>query len=412
MSVEGWTKVAIEDCCEILDGKRVPISAEEREKRIGNVPYYGANGLQGYIDDHIFDEDLILIAEDGGYFNEFSTRPIAYKISGKSWVNNHAHVLKAKHGYYQDIIFYLLEHKDIQPFIVGGTRAKLNQSELRSIEFWMPECGEEQRQIAAVLSTIDRAIEQTEATIAKQQRIKTGLMQDLLTKGIDESGNIRSEETHEFKDSAIGRIPVEWDVSNLDSVCSRITDGVHQQVKTTESGIPFLYVSCVREGVILWNRAARIDSRTYEQISKGCEPKKGVILYTVVGSYGHAAVIETDVKFSFQRHIAYILPNEEILDPSYLMEWMNSSKIKNYADQAALGNAQKTITLGALREFPVLRPGKDEQLKISRLLASQSKSLNKYYAVLDKLKTQKTGLMQDLLTGKVCVTPLLDRPST
>jgi type I restriction enzyme S subunit len=87
---ERWASVAISECCEILDSKRIPVNAEEREKRIGDIPYYGANGLQGYIDDFIFDEPLILIAEDGGRFDEYSTRPIAYRISSKSWVNNHA----------------------------------------------------------------------------------------------------------------------------------------------------------------------------------------------------------------------------------------------------------------------------------------------------------------------------------
>lgn len=78
----------------------------------------------------------------------------------------------------------------------------------------------EQEKIAAVLSKIDLTIAQTEAIIAKQQRIKTGLMQDLLTKGIDENGNIRSEETHEFKDSPLGRIPVEWESNNLSQAFS------------------------------------------------------------------------------------------------------------------------------------------------------------------------------------------------
>ena len=94
-----WSTWTIEECCDILDNKRIPVNSEEREKRIGDIPYYGANGLQGYIDDFIFDEHLILIAEDGGRFDEFTTRPIAYRISGKSWVNNHAHVLRAKTGF-------------------------------------------------------------------------------------------------------------------------------------------------------------------------------------------------------------------------------------------------------------------------------------------------------------------------
>ena len=163
-----WPTWRLEECCDILDSKRVPINSEERERKIGNVPYYGANGQQGYIDDFIFDEPLILIAEDGGRFDEFSTRPIAYRIAGKSWVNNHAHVVRARTGFSQDAIFYTLEHKDIQSFIVGGTRTKLNQSALRSITIRLPERESKQTKIAEILSTVDQAIEQAEALITKQ----------------------------------------------------------------------------------------------------------------------------------------------------------------------------------------------------------------------------------------------------
>ncbi|MBL7791603.1 MAG: restriction endonuclease subunit S [Saprospiraceae bacterium] len=119
-----WRTVTINDCCEILDSQRVPLNAEQRAKIQGNIPYYGANGVQGYISEYLFDEALILMAEDGGNFEQFSTRPIAYKISGKSWVNNHAHILKAKQGYNQDFVFYSLVHKNILYFIQGGTRSK------------------------------------------------------------------------------------------------------------------------------------------------------------------------------------------------------------------------------------------------------------------------------------------------
>lgn len=86
-------KIFIEDCCEILDSMRVPITASKRE--IGEYPYYGANGIQDYVADYIFDDELVLLAEDGGNFGS-KERPIAYRVSGKCWVNNHAHVLKPK----------------------------------------------------------------------------------------------------------------------------------------------------------------------------------------------------------------------------------------------------------------------------------------------------------------------------
>ena len=93
----------------------------------------------------------------------------------------------------------------------GSTFEAINSSELKQWPILHPKDKAEQAKIAEVLSTVDRAIEQTEALIAKQQRIKTGLMQDLLTRGMDEHGNLRSEQTHKFKDSPLGRIPVEWD---------------------------------------------------------------------------------------------------------------------------------------------------------------------------------------------------------
>ena len=74
-----WTEISIGECCEILDSKRIPLNAEEREGIPGDIPYYGANGVQGYISKYIFDDDLILIADDGGYFEQFETRPIAYR---------------------------------------------------------------------------------------------------------------------------------------------------------------------------------------------------------------------------------------------------------------------------------------------------------------------------------------------
>ena len=116
---EDWELKTIEELCIFENHRRIPISEVERAKRPGKVPYYGANGQKGVIDVPIFDEDLILIAEDGGHYNDFRNRAIAYRIQGPSWVNNHAHVVRAKDPEDQNFIFYALEHKDIRKFING-----------------------------------------------------------------------------------------------------------------------------------------------------------------------------------------------------------------------------------------------------------------------------------------------------
>jgi len=131
-----WKKVKLGDVCDILDSKRIPISEEKRIK--GEYPYYGANGIQGYINDYIFDEELVLLAEDGGNFGS-KTKPIAYKISGKTWVNNHAHVLKAKDEIVStDFLLYSLMFYDVTKLITGTTRKKLTRIGMEKINLFIP----------------------------------------------------------------------------------------------------------------------------------------------------------------------------------------------------------------------------------------------------------------------------------
>lgn len=122
--------IRVEDCCEILDSQRRPIT--ESERVLGRYPYYGANGIQGTINQYIFDDKLVLVAEDGGHFGS-KTKPIAYLVNGKCWVNNHAHVLRAKKGFLAEYICYSLMFYKIEGYINGATRQKLTQAALRKL---------------------------------------------------------------------------------------------------------------------------------------------------------------------------------------------------------------------------------------------------------------------------------------
>ncbi|MDX8417562.1 restriction endonuclease subunit S [Absicoccus intestinalis] len=122
--------ILLEECCDILDSRRIPITASKRKK--GPYPYYGANGVQDYVADYIFDDELVLLAEDGGNFGS-KDRPIAYRVSGKCWVNNHAHVLKPKSGLDVDYLCYSLMFYDTNGLVNGATRQKLTQAMMRKM---------------------------------------------------------------------------------------------------------------------------------------------------------------------------------------------------------------------------------------------------------------------------------------
>jgi type I restriction enzyme S subunit len=174
-----WEEKKLGEVCECLDNLRKPLNDNERQKLQGKYPYWGANNIMDYINDYIFDETIVLLAEDGGNFNEFKTRPIANIYKGKCWVNNHTHVLRSiKNISVNEFLFYSLVHKDITGFVSGGTRAKLTKGEMLKIPISIP-CLEEQTKISSFLSAIDEKINRTENQIQQAQQYKKGILQNM-----------------------------------------------------------------------------------------------------------------------------------------------------------------------------------------------------------------------------------------
>lgn len=166
----------LKDVCLIKDNLRKPINSSERDLIKGDVPYFGANGLVDYLNDYIFNEDLVLIAEDGGNFNEFYNREIAYRVSGKSWVNNHAHVLTVKEKSFPiDWLFYSLVHKNILMYITGTTRLKLNKSDLENITIWLPKI-DEMNILINKLQKIDLNRKQINCKLQSSQSLQKSLI--------------------------------------------------------------------------------------------------------------------------------------------------------------------------------------------------------------------------------------------
>ncbi len=280
---DGWSETNINNVCNVLDSKRIPLNSQKRATRQGVYPYYGANGIQGFINDYIFEGEYVLLAEDGGNFDQWEDRPISYFVSGKFWVNNHAHILKAKGDNITRFIHYSLVHKNILKHINGGTRAKLNQSDMRDIELLRPPLPE-QKKIAAILTSVDTVIEKTQAQIDKLKDLKTGMMQELLTKGIGHT---------EFKDSPVGRIPVEWGVVTV----LELGNGHKDTVQTgpfgaqlhskdyVEEGIPLVLIKNIKEDGLDDTDIPKITEKDANRLSR-YRLKEGDIVFSRVGRVG------------------------------------------------------------------------------------------------------------------------------
>lgn len=176
---EDWEQEKLEDLVKFLDSDREPVKQSERAKVDDVYPYYGASGIIDYVEDYLFDDDLILLAEDGANIINRSS-PIAFKVSGKCWVNNHAHVLKPKEEAELRYVLEYLESIRYEKYNTSTAQPKLSQTTCRKIPIPKPPLAE-QKAIAEIFSTLYEAISNLKKLIKAKKRYKKGLMQQLLS---------------------------------------------------------------------------------------------------------------------------------------------------------------------------------------------------------------------------------------
>lgn len=287
----------------------------------------------------------------------------------------------------------------------GSTMQHITRKELERFGAPCPESKPEQTKIAEILSTVDRAIEQTEALIAKQQRIKTGLMQDLLTRGIDEHGALRSEQTHEFKDSPLGRIPTEWRIAHLSELArvdrGKFTHRPRDDMRFYGGEWPFIQTGDVTSRI-----GGIVDSYTQTLSALGVSVSKefprGTIAITIAANIADTAILGLPMFFpdSVVGAVVYE-PNAMRFVEMAIRRW------KPILERMAPQSAQRNINLETLRPLLIATPSPDEQARIAKVYDSAEHAHEQLYDSGEKLRALKAGLMQDLLTGRKSVTPLL-----
>ncbi len=400
--------VKLSECCDILDNLRIPLNSEEREKIKGNIPYCGANGIQGYISEYIFDENLILLAEDGGNFDEYQTRPIAYRISGKSWVNNHAHVLRAKGGYDFSFVFYSLQHKNITPFIKGGTRAKLNQAELREITIW-DVAYPIQARIGEVLETIDNQIDATQALIDKYTAIKQGMMADLFSRGIDPDTKALRPSLQEapelYNKTSLGMLPKGRSVVPFEQLSEVIDPNPSHRYPDSVpfGGVPIASTENF-EGTDGFNlaKAKLVPDCEFAKQFDRCKYQKDDVIFARKGRIGFARQYgEAKKVFS---HTVVVMKAKTNVHTDFLLWLVRSTQYLEAIDFEMNSNSGvPTLGVDVIKRVGVAAPSMGEQQDIAKSLNQINKKIHTELSFLAKTKAQKTGLMQDLLTGKVPV---------
>lgn len=360
----------LEECCEILDSKRIPIT--EKDRVPGNIPYYGANGIQDYVNDYIFDDELVLLAEDGGNFGS-KTRPIAYRVSGKCWVNNHAHVLKPKSIVDVDFLCYSLMFYNVDSIINGATRKKLTQSAMREMK--IPKLIlNKQLGIVKRLKTIEKIIDHR-----KQQLEQL----DLLTKSrfVEMFGDVNVNEK-------------KWYVKKLNDICSLKSGGTpsRQHPEYFEGTIP--WITTVSLGKMIIDERDAVEFITEEAIENSATkliPKNSLLFGVRVGV---GKVSKNIIPMCTNQDIVAITNiDEHTINLIFLKQ--NLDMFSNLFDNQKRGATIQGIKSDVLKNIEIILPPIELQNEFARFVEQVEKTKTQVQKSLDEAQLLFNSLMQE-----------------
>ena len=349
---QGWGVTKLGDIVDFFDNLRIPVAASLR--KFGTTPYYGANGIQDYVDGFTHNGEFVLIAEDGA--NDLINYPVNY-VNGKIWVNNHAHVVSGKNKIIDNkFLSYCLKITNFSKFLVGGTRAKLNASILKNIEILLPKDIKEQTKIAQILSDADELINVKCGLLDKKRAIKQAAAQQLLT-----------PKPH-------------WHTATLGEICKYIKTGKLDANAMEENG-EFPFFTCAK-------KVYRINKYNFDLealLISGNGANVGYIHY-YKGKFN--AYQRTYVLSDFSCNIFYL---KNFLD----------LKLQERIEKEVRSGNTPYITMDTLVDMWISFPNLSEQTKIAKILSDMDDEISALQDEIEKLKIIKQGAMDELLSGKI-----------
>ena len=359
----------LEDCCEILDSKRIPITASER--KAGPYPYYGANGVQDYVSDYLFDDELVLLAEDGGNFGS-KTRPIAYRVSGKCWVNNHAHVLKPKENINVDFLCYSLMFYNTDGLVNGATRQKLTQATMRKM--LIPQMPiEQQNKIVEVLN-------------------KVIYVRNLRKKELDDFDNlIKARFIELFGDPVTDSKG--WGQVPLKQMLESIRYGASTPPVFAEDGYCFIRATNIKNGRIVNNDMKHISQYEADKLEK-CKLLGGEVLIVRSGINAGDTCVITDEYIGQYAGYDMILVMKEEMNPIFLNELINTGYMNKVVKPLTRRAAQPHLNSEQVQSFPIIKVPKYLQDEFADFVKQINKSKVAVQKSLDETQVLFDSLMQ------------------
>jgi type I restriction enzyme S subunit len=379
-----WTVAKLDQVLSLEYGKGLP----EKEREPGSYPVVGSNGIVGYHNQALVKGPGIVVGRKG-------------TIGAVSWIDSDFwpidttyYVNLKRNDIFLKWLFIELKYLNLRKLSLSDVVPGLKRDLVYSLKTPIPSL-EEQRVIVNVLGVVDSAVELVDRVIAKTERLKKGLMQALLTRGIGHK---------EYKQTPIGKIPKEWNVLALQDFC-KVTDGSHWSPKEVEkSSYKIATVANLKETYIDLDSCKSISEEDYQRLVKeGDVPRKGDILFSKDGTVGICFAFKQHANIGLLSSIAIIKPDNKILNSDFGAYALKSPNVFRQIIGRKTGTALRRITLEHLKTVKIPVPPVAEQQRIAEILSIFDKKLELEKSEKAKLERVKQCLMDLLLTGKIRV---------
>lgn len=391
---------------DILDSHRVPVSAKERSHRRGDVPYYGASGPVGTIDEQIFNEPLLLLGEDGVQFFD-PGKSKSYLIDGPAWVNNHAHVLRARPMVERKFLNYYLNHCDYRGFANGTTRLKLTQGAMRQIPVPVPHLHEQRRIVDLLEDHLSRAAAADQSlvlSLAKLRGLRERTIINALT-GSDIAERVDADLPDVgTTDGDLPSLPVGWKWARLGDV-AEVVGGIAKDAKKQSDpsfvDVPYLRVANVQRGHLKLDVVTRI--RADPAKAKSLRLEDGDVLMNEGGDRDKLArgwVWEGQIaECIHQNHVFRARLHEPRLN-SLFLSWTGNTFGGRWAERNGKQSVNlASISLRMIKQMPVIVPAAGEAERVVASLRDQLVSYERLASSLTSAREDGASLRRSLLTA-------------
>lgn len=374
-----YNYIPLEQAADILDSYRKPVNSKERLNLIKGkpldelFPYYGATGQVGWIDSFLTDGEYILLGEDGAPFlNPYAEK--AYIIYGKTWVNNHAHILRSKTN--NEFLCYYLNYFNYKNYVSGTTRLKLTQAQMRKIPIPNIPSDEQSRIVASIeelFSELDKAVDTLKTTKEQLEVYRQTILVDAF------------------------RAATNSTYLKVGCVCAKIVDCPHSTPKWEKSGKLCLRTTNFKRGYLDLQSPNYVSEETFHDRNRRIIPQPGDVLYSREGSVlGIACTIPSNVYPCLGQRMM-LLRSGEKLNNRYLMHYLNSPMVTNHVIATKGGTGSPHINVGDIKEFKIPIPSLEEQSIIVRQIEEQLSSCDNVEKTVDAILAQADAMRQSIL---------------